>query len=35
MSDIDIDIHNEKIPVILEVTKVSKFEPNFSDIDND
>lgn len=35
MSDIDIDIHNEKIHVVLEVTKVYKFEPNFSDIDND
>lgn len=33
MTDIDIDIHNEKIPVVLEVTKVSKFEPNFEDIE--
>lgn len=28
----DIDIHNEKIPVVLEVTKVSKFEPNFDSL---
>lgn len=33
MTDIDIDINNEKIPVVLEVTKVSKFEPNFEDIE--
>lgn len=32
-TDIDIEIHNEKIPVVLEVTKVSKFEPNFDDIE--
>lgn len=33
ITDIDINIHNEKIPVVLEVTKVSKFEPNFEDIE--
>lgn len=29
----DIDIHNEKIPVILEIINVFKFVPNFKDID--
>lgn len=32
ITNIDIDIHNEKIPVVLEVTKVSKFEPNFDSL---
>lgn len=33
ITDIDVDIHHEKIPVVLEVTKVSKFEPNFEDVE--
>lgn len=31
--DIDFNIPCEKIPVVLEVTKVSKFEPDFEDIE--
>lgn len=30
--DIDFDIPCEKIPVILEIINVFKFEPNFEDI---